>query len=32
VLGAQRTADVRAALVLARGHGGFASAVVVTRP
>jgi act minimal PKS chain-length factor (CLF/KS beta) len=32
VIGAPRSADVRAALVLARGHGGFASAVVVTRP
>jgi minimal PKS chain-length factor (CLF/KS beta) len=32
VIGTPRKADVGAALILARGHGGFASAVIVTRP
>jgi minimal PKS chain-length factor (CLF/KS beta) len=31
VIGAPRNAAVRAALVLARGHGGFAAAVAVTK-
>ncbi|MFI6896645.1 ketosynthase chain-length factor [Streptomyces sp. NPDC050256] len=32
VTGSGRSLDIRAALILARGRGGFASAVVVTRP
>jgi minimal PKS chain-length factor (CLF/KS beta) len=32
VIGEPRETPVRAVLVLARGHGGFASAAVLTRP
>jgi act minimal PKS chain-length factor (CLF/KS beta) len=32
VVGEPRTQEVRSALVLARGHGGFASAMVLTKP